>query len=220
MFKYFLKKKSLSNKCDDDGQPLNRNYNKARLTDRTIDELIGICKGIIFDGNVSVEEAISLSRWLEANKDYTDTWPVNILSARIETVLSDNVIDENERKELFDLLNDLTGEKPIIEKITSMSTKLPIDTVMPEITFKNRIFCFTGKFVYGTRNDCENEVFQRKGSIQKAPSLSTNYLVIGIIGSTDWIHSTHGRKIEAVVQLRDRGKPISIVSEEHWTKYL
>jgi len=37
------------------------------------------------------------------------------------------------------------------------------------------------------------------------PRAATSFLVIGAIGSRDWIHSTHGRKIEAAVKLREQG---------------
>ncbi len=40
--------------------------------------------------------------------------------------------------------------------------------------------------------------------------------VIGAIGSRDWIHSTHGRKIERAVELREQGTGIYILSEEYW----
>jgi hypothetical protein len=40
--------------------------------------------------------------------------------------------------------------------------------------------------------------------------------VIGSIGSRDWIHSTHGRKIETAVAMRERGHSIALVGEEHW----
>jgi hypothetical protein len=44
--------------------------------------------------------------------------------------------------------------------------------------------------------------------------------VIGEIGSRDWIHSTHGRKIEKAMDYNGRGCRIAIVGEQHWHGYL
>ena len=85
---------------DEHGQPLNRNFSRAaRLDDRDIDELIGLCKGIVCDGVVTVDEAMFLSKWLENNKYLSGQWPVNVLSARMAGILNDNIIDDSEIRE-------------------------------------------------------------------------------------------------------------------------
>jgi NAD-dependent DNA ligase len=205
---------------DEHGQLMNRNINAKRLTKRTIDELIGICKGIQSDGIVSKEEVEFLTQWLENNKNIIDIWPVNILAKRIEKIVADNIITEEEKKDLFELLTEITGGTKIETNIASMSTLLPIDDPQPDIFFEDKIFCFTGKFFYGPRYSCETAVLVRNGRVQPRITQTTNYVVIGIVGSSDWLHSTHGTKIEYAVKLREKGFPISIVSEEHWTKYL
>jgi hypothetical protein len=55
-------------------------------------------------------------------------------------------------------------------------------------------------------------------SANDSPTNKTSYLVIGSIGSTDWVHSTHGRKIEKAVRLRTEGRPIHIIAEEYWAE--
>mgnify|MGYP001558669903 CR=1 FL=1 len=205
---------------DANGQPLNRYLNAKRLTVRTIDELIGICKGIHSDGIVQEKEAHFLIQWLENNRQIIDVWPVNILARRIEKIVADNIITEEERRELFELLIEITGGEKIETNIASMSTLLPLNDPQPEIIFKNKCFCFTGKFFYGPRHTCEAEVILRKGRVQPRPTQKTDYVVIGIVGSSDWLHSTHGTKIEYVVELKEKGFPISIISEEHWAKHL
>ena len=144
---------------DDHGQPLNRYLSAKRLNDRTIDQLIGMCKMTISDGIVTAQEAQYLAQWLETNKSITSVWPANILTERIWEMLADNVIDEEERKELFEILSSTTGgSQPV-----NMSTTLPLDKQEPEIFFNDKQFCFTGKFVYGTRKQCESEVTERGG---------------------------------------------------------
>jgi NAD-dependent DNA ligase len=203
-----------------DGQPLNQYFNAARLNDRKIDELIGLCKGVLADGEVSQFEVEFLQQWLRNNQDISEHWPANVLYQRIEEMLADNVLDFEEQKELLQTLMDLTGEPTIHGSVNSMSTSLPLTTPDPEIDFEGRIFCLTGKFVTGTRKQCESLVLDRNGSLKKSPTRDTDFLVIGVVGSTDWIHSTHGRKIERAVELKESGTNIAIVSEKHWVRFL
>lgn len=206
---------------DQHGQPVNRNFNRGVVLGRNLDELIGICKGITADGIVVKEEAEFLARWLEGNQSVIEEWPANVLAARIASIFSDNIITPEEKRELFNLLHDLTGGSAVSKQIDNLSTELPFNDPLPEVLFDRRQFCFTGKFCIGTRQQCETEVIARKGLIQKQPSYSTDYLVIGILGSRDWIHSTHGRKIEAAVEFRDKPlAKISIIPEKHWAAYL
>lgn len=204
---------------DDDGQPVNRRLSWRRLEDRQIDELIGMCKMAIGDGHVDGSEAKILMAWLEQNRESADRWPANVLHNRLSDILADGKIDREEEGELIDLLMQVTGQ-PIEKTLTQMSSILPLCNPMPTVEFEGRSFCFTGKFFYGPRKKCEAEVENRGGSLSSAPSGKTDFLVIGMIGSSDWIHSTHGRKIEAAVELRESGKEIGIISEEHWTKSL
>jgi NAD-dependent DNA ligase len=136
-------------------------------------------------------------------------------------MLSDNVLDQAEQSELLDLLLKVTGEKLEEFSPDNNSTCLPIDNPEPEIDFNGKLFCFTGKFVYGTRAQCQKAVELRGGQCIKSPNKDLNYLIIGSIGSREWIHSTHGRKIEEAVKYRDELQlPIAIVSEYHWTSQI
>jgi hypothetical protein len=58
---------------------------------------------------------------------------------------------------------------------------------------------FTGKFAFGPRRVCEAAVEALGGRAGSSVTRVTNYLVIGTFGSRDWIHTSHGRKIEQAV---------------------
>ena len=205
------------NDVDPHGQPLVRRFSAARLNDRTIDELIGLSRGFLADGEINQSEAEFLLGWLEGNRQFCDQWPFNVLYQRVREMLADGILDHEEQSELIDLLMDLTGcGQPVDKKVHSDSTSLPLCDPPPEIKFLEKVFCFTGKFIYGTRKECQGEVLSRGASIASSPTLKTQYLVIGQVGSTDWIHSTFGRKIEKAMDLREKGSGIGIVSEELW----
>lgn len=204
-----------------DAQPLNRRFNAARLSDRAIDELVGLCRGVTFDALVTENEAKALLDWLECNREHAMRWPADLIYLRLREMLADGVLDEEEQAELLDLLKDVTGGSvPIGERVASYSSLLPLDHPMPAIRFDRRSFCMTGKFVFGSRKQCHAAVEELGGLVDSSPTGGTSYLVVGAIGSRDWIHSTHGRKIEAAVALRAKHKRLAIVSEEHWTLHV
>ena len=206
---------------DPHGQPLVRRYSAARLSDRAVDELIGLSRGIVADAHVTQSEAEFLARWLDRNREAQETWPGNVLYERIREMLSDGVLDRDESQELLELLGSITGEaEPLALKAQSLSSSLPLTQPPPKIEFPDRLFCLTGRFVHGTRRECEAAVEQLGGRCGKSPTLQTHYLIIGHIGSTDWIHSTHGRKIEKAVEYAKRGASIQIVAEQDWVQQL
>jgi hypothetical protein len=195
---------------DDHGQPRNRFYASVRLTDREIDELLGLCKGVVADGVVNEKEAQFLMDWITV-----------ILYRRLAEMLVDHCLDQTEQAELLSLLHQIaTGGEPPGEYVANLSTSLPLTQPAPAIHFLQRNFCFTGRFISGTRKQCEEAILTKGGTAQKVPTGETDYLVIGILGSTDWIHSTHGRKIEKAVEFQSRGSSLAIISEEHWIKHL
>jgi NAD-dependent DNA ligase len=170
---------------------------------------------------VNEREAQFLLDWMTANREAATQWPANVLSPRLAEMLADRQLDQSEQAELLTLLHKITaGGQPIREYAANFSTSLPLTRPAPAIHFLQRNFCFTGKFSSGTRTQCEGATIAKGGRTQKEPTGETDYLVIGRLGSSDWIHSTHGRKIEKAVEYRDRGFSIDIVSEEHWLKYI
>jgi hypothetical protein len=70
---------------------------ELEVQDRLIDELIGICRGVIADDNVDEREAIFLGQWIENHRDIANRWPVNVLYARITEMLKDGVLSKDEQ---------------------------------------------------------------------------------------------------------------------------
>ncbi len=202
------------------GQPINRRLNAERLTERVLDELIGLARGVIADGSIAESEARFLADWLARNRAVADSWPASILYERVREMLADGALDPAEQAELLDTLHELVGTGALPADAASSSSGLPLDQPQPLILFESRVFCFTGKFVHGTRSECQSAVSSRGAITQSSPTGETHYLVIGAVGSRDWIHSSYGRKIEKAVALRSEGRPLAIVSEPHWVTAL
>jgi len=195
---------------DEQGQPVNSLFNRKRRCDRTVDELIGMAKGMAADGVIVEAEARFLLSWLEKNREFWDQWPLDMLSARVAEMLSDGVLDREEQGELLSILKDLSGiddifggeEGTAVQIYDDLASQLPVDSPPPRISFDKTNFCFTGKFVSGTRKEVEEAVKALGCTCSSKPSSKTDYLVIGVLGSKDWVHSSYSQKIDEAAELK------------------
>lgn len=203
---------------DDHGQPINRFFNRAGRIDRAVDELIGFLKGVVADDEVTEGEVIRLAEWVQMNHEVLGYWPVNALTSRLNRIFADKQIDDEERADLRGFIYELLGSSPS-EFFAARSTRLPLCKPAPDVIFDQNVFVLTGRFMYGTRKQCEREIAERGGRCSATVTLQTSYLVLGDLGSTDWIHSIYGRKIETAMDYRGRC-PLGIISEEHWVSFL
>ena len=201
---------------DEHGQPIYQSFNWKRRRDGGMDELIGICRGVLADGVLVIEEARFLLNWLRKNPPVCRTFAGERLCEVLESALADDQMSADEEDALVDVLLRFIGGTPQSRTDLSYSTRLPLDEPPPQVSVCGRYFCFTGKFIFGTRQQCESRIGVAGGQIHKYPRLDTAYLVVGEIGSRDWIHSNSGRKIERAIELRQRGATIGIISEGHW----
>jgi len=199
-----------------------KQFRSEYMRDRNIDELLGIAKGVLSDGVVKKEEVQYLIEWIQSHfsVDAIDTYPINAIYDRLIAVLSDDKLTESEAEDIKNLLNLFTGGKPIVEQVADMSSTLPLCKPEPDVDFSDKTFCFTGAFTIGTRTQCEALVKSLGAKTAKNITKKVDYLVIGIIGSGAWIHSSYGRKIEKAVEYREKGNSINIISEEHLIQYL
>jgi len=200
---------------DDHGQPPKALYG-SRVAKRLVSELLGLCKGMVCDGEISEGELAGLKRWLAGHPDAAVLYPGKTVADRLLRIYGDCIITPDERHELSELLLDLTGETEEHDQPLNLTTRLPFDEPPPTILFDGHEHVFTGRMLYGTRRDCERKVVERGGRVGQTVTQRTNFLVIGPIASSAWLESTHGRKILRAVELRSQGLPLRIVSEEAW----
>lgn len=198
----------------------NIHINRQRRIDRSVDELIGLCKGILADNKINQQEAEFLLKWIETNQDVIEAWPASQIYKRIAVALDDGFLDKDEELELFELLKSFTGHIPVQDEYANLSTTLPLDMPPPDITFEQRGFCLTGTFAFGKRAECQKIIADLGGIIKPDVSRKVDYLVVGVLGTLDWIHTSYGRKIERALKLKKKGHGIKIVFEDHWVNFL
>lgn len=182
---------------------------------RSLDELVGLCKGVVADGQINGPEAEFILNWLNANQSVANTFPANVLYPRLVEMLADGKLDDEETRELLGFLRQMTGETGQMGAV-NQSTSIAFDAPLPDLAFLGQTFCFTGEFGYGRRDDVKARTAALGARVANSVTVKGCILVVGCIGSEAWLHSTHGRKIEAAVAARVQGKPVSVVPEEHW----
>lgn len=203
-----------------DEAPVSAMTYRARK-DRSTDELIGICRGILADGEINLAETNFLMGWLRDHQGFRDNFPFNVLYERVEESLVDGVLDLNEQRELLEILHSVVGGEIRGGDVSSLSTWVPFTKPQPDIHFPGNDFVLTGRFVYGERFKVEALISHEGGYVRNNLTLDTAYLVVGTVGSRDWKHSSFGTKIDRALQLRDeKNISISIVSEEHMLDFV
>ena len=191
---------------------------RERISARQIDELIGIARGLTADGYLNQSEMEFLQKWLVANSVISDQPVIRTLFRRVDEVLRDGFVDEQECAELLDTLNQFSNRDFELGEVLK-STTLPLCSPAPDLTFPGVSYCFTGTFNFGTRQACHQAV-EARGAVPGSLCKSTGVLVIGVYATESWRHSSFGNKIMKAVEWREAGVPISIVSEEHWQRHL
>jgi NAD-dependent DNA ligase len=205
---------------DQHGQPLSLRFNEARRIERDVSELLGLAKGVLADGVVTHAEAELLRTWVGQHPDAVQHWPIGVLHERLQRVFDDGQIDDSEREDLSELLQSIVGGTAGIIGVADAATELPFDIPPPQLAWSGSIFVFTGKFAFGTRQDCQRQAASRGGHCEGTITKRTKYLVIGTFGSRDWVHTSFGRKIEKAVAYRDQGTGLAITGEDHWARSL
>jgi NAD-dependent DNA ligase len=96
----------------------------------------------------------------------------------------------------------------------------PFDDPLPNISVADSVFCFTGKFSFGSRSECRQAVVAKGGAFTDNVTSKTDVLVIGRDANPTWANDSYGNKIEAAMMLRiQRGKP-HIIPETYWERLL
>ncbi len=137
-------------------------------------------------------------------------------------MLEDGSLDEEEQTELFSLLQQITGQIRVADELENMACTIAFnEKPYPDISFTGKQFCFTGKFLFGSRKHCKEIVTSKGGKVaDKMFEKTVDYLIVGSVASRDWRHSTHGRKIEEAIEFREKYNQPVILPESHFVKFV
>lgn len=190
---------------------------------QSLGELLGLARGMLADQELSNTEIEFLQAWLSEHAEVTRQFPGSVVQTRIEEVLEDGIITEEERSHLVETLRQLIDDK--LEQLAEQVdiTELWFDEA-GEIDFDRSRFCLTGNFVYGPIRVCSMAIEQRGGEVSSTLSEGTLdnplFLVVGALGLDEWREGGLGRQIETAMRMRAIGAPVKIIPEDRWVSQL
>jgi len=180
---------------------------------QSLGELLGIARGLLADSELRNDEIRFLRDWLDQRAEVNSSFPGNVIYDRIEQVLEDGVVTEEERSHLVDTLNMLIEDR--LEHLAEQVdlTELWFDQV-ETVSFEQTRFCLTGTFVYGPTQACKSEIEKLGGVVDPGVTPNTQFLVVGGLGVDEWRSGGLGAEIEKAMRYRASGQAVKIIPED------
>jgi hypothetical protein len=178
-----------------------------------VEELVGFLTGVASDGVLNDQEVGALSDWLDQNESVKDIWPASVIVNRLNNVLEDGIITEEERQDLLQTVNQVTGNSAPEDDISYESSTEVWEDEIDSMEIIGKTFCLTGEFVSGDRSAVDTMLRLRGAEISPNVNKSVDYLVIGTLASRDWLYTSHGRKIEKALLLKREDVKITVITE-------
>ena len=204
---------------DKNGQP-SPGIHRANNEIKAVNTLYGLIMGITADRVIQDDEIMFLSLWLADNEAYTNSFPLNIIKNRINDILADNIITQEERDDFYQtLIKIIGGDYHETGSASGSSTDYGIEEPS-SIIISGSSFCLTGEFISGPRGKCEKKLTQFGGKSVNTVTKKLDYLVIGGLSSRDWVAESHGRKIEKALYYKERGSSVTLIAEETLAQFL
>ncbi|MCM8539510.1 MAG: hypothetical protein NE328_04495 [Lentisphaeraceae bacterium] len=183
-------------------------------------EFIGLCLGVLADNRLVKAEVEFLRDWLRKHPRVASHYPVKGLFIRLCEMLEDEIIDEDEEKELFEHLYELTGSS---EKKESSLDKLADKVMLPSFTdpvpsikFSGSRFFLHGQFIIGTNEWLLTQVIDKGGLVDEELSDTTDYCIIGAMAEIETgVSGDLARNLSIFSEKR-----LKIISEENWVNLL
>lgn len=182
--------------------------------------LCGMIHGMMADKTLTDGEIQTLQFWMKSNDFLKGTYPFDELHSIIQTILDDGCISEDERNTTLAFMSNFVEFKDSYHltetDFEDLREKYSVGGVCardPQITFKDKVFCFTGESYRATRSEMKDEVEKLGGIFKTSVTKKTDFLIVGNAGNPCWAYSCYGRKIEDAMSLRKEGIGIQIVNE-------
>ena len=177
-----------------------QNRRKSAVT-RGLEELNGLLGRLMSDGQIDSDECQGLFIWMKDHSELLGNFPFDDIFSRLETILEDGVVDEEELSALFDLLNGVMD--PVSSAFTSCR---------PAIRGVNVVL--TGNFVRGEKEAIASDLAAQGALIQRDVTKKTRLLIVGALGSEQWAAGVYGNKVKRAMEMQSAGIPIRIIRED------
>jgi hypothetical protein len=201
-------------------------FQSKRLNEKNIQMLYGILQGLVADNEINDEEIHFLYNWfcdfnyktvMANDSDYEFQNPhfghfERKIANKVSDILEDGIITSLEKESLLKVIQDYLGGSPDEGIVGGQVINVPLDK--DAVLTSSDVFCFTGTMLGGTRKEWTERLSALNIACTKAVLVSTTVLVIGVEPSRDWINTSYGRKIESVINMKEKGRDIKIINQE------
>lgn len=172
---------------------------KYSTSTQALQTLLSTISQIISDGKLSDSDILDLRYWMDANKHLSGNYPFDKIYSIIDDILSDGVIEDQEKDQL---LSFLSNEKICDHPLQSIETLANCHVVL------------TGNFYFMNRMEIEKLIASYGGICDKGVNHSTDYLFVGGLGSRDYAYGKYGAKVKKAKEMQEHGHHIQILSED------
>lgn len=159
--------------------------------------LMGILDGIACDGKIQQEEANELLEWMKTYSYLKGFFPYDKIFGLLSQMLSDGCLDADEERTLITCISNILH---------------PVETIAG-IQFEGRVFCLTGDFIGGSKEEIGSKIVLRGGTTAPSVSKKVDYVVVGGLGSDKWAFGNFGGKVKKALEMIEQGVNIKIIRE-------
>ena len=185
-----------------------------------LETLHGVLAGIGADRRVTERELKLLRTLLVSCAHLKGSWPYDEIESVIRSVLADKAIDEDEHRFLVAFTRSFLAEREGVARPQSLNEDLVRHgacAVKPDVHFLGRSFCVTGTSPAKARAPFERTIEDLGGTAVRLLARDVDYLVVDAPRDVAWTFSSHGRKVEQALTLRQEGARLSIVhADDFW----
>ncbi len=175
--------------------------NSSTQKKTSINNLIELLDSISSDGEISMDELLTLANWLISHEEFADKREFREVVELLNNILVDGIVDESEQDELLSLCHQLVD--PIAASAPAQNIRLA-----------GQLVCLTGDFTHGTKGEIEELLTAKGAQVIPRVTQKLNYLIVGSLGSDMWVTANYGTKVKKVLELQENGIPVQIIKED------
>ncbi|WP_339344162.1 BRCT domain-containing protein [uncultured Alcanivorax sp.] len=177
-------------------------------------EFLAYLQGINADNIITLAEARALQHWLDSHPEYTNEWPMKGVKQRIYQCLADNHISQEESDDLSQMFKSIAGCDFLDTGMAGGLSAWSILEYQPDYQLQGKSIAFTGTFSIGARSFLKEHAITAGATVKTGVSKQLDALYVGSILTPDWMFTSHGRKIQQALDLKDKGHPILLLCED------
>lgn len=178
--------------------------------------LLGLVRGILADNILNPQEILALNSWLRNHGELLHEWPANVIADRVQAILADGVITQQETEDLAETLSRVLGWGFGAQEHVHPWVEILSQTPVPEVIVPGRSFLLSGKFLYGPRERCDSVTLECGGLTDRALNGALDYVVVGALTQTTPPEKESSALIADALSMQSSGHAITVVPEQAW----